>query len=74
MLGTAWETEGLQTLGIVVIVCTSLKLLHLLGLISFSEVMNVSCISVDSKARACQDEPKLSRQLSSRAVCVLSLA
>ncbi|KAK2860530.1 hypothetical protein Q7C36_004696 [Tachysurus vachellii] len=37
MLGTAWETEGLQTLGIVVIVCTSLKLLHLLGLISFSE-------------------------------------
>lgn len=37
MLGTAWETEGLQTLGIVVIVCASLKLLHLLGLISFSE-------------------------------------
>ncbi|TSL34587.1 Kv channel-interacting protein 4 [Bagarius yarrelli] len=37
MLGTAWETEGLQTLGIVVIVCASLKLLHLLGLINFSE-------------------------------------
>lgn len=37
MLATVWETEGLQTLGIVVIVCASLKLLHLLGLISFSE-------------------------------------
>lgn len=36
-VGTMWETEGLQTLGIVVIVCASLKLLHLLGLISFSE-------------------------------------
>ncbi|XP_077058053.1 Kv channel-interacting protein 4 isoform X7 [Siphateles boraxobius] len=32
-----WETEGLQTLGIVLIVCASLKLLHLLGLINFSE-------------------------------------
>ncbi|KAK3545577.1 hypothetical protein QTP70_008125 [Hemibagrus guttatus] len=42
MLGTAWETEGLQTLGIVVIVCASLKLLHLLGLISFSEGLS-SC-------------------------------
>ncbi|KAL6490584.1 hypothetical protein MHYP_G00009290 [Metynnis hypsauchen] len=37
MLSTVWETEGLQTLGIVVIVCAALKLLHLLGLISFSE-------------------------------------
>ncbi|KAK2914362.1 hypothetical protein Q8A67_002761 [Cirrhinus molitorella] len=36
-VSTMWETEGLQTLGIVVIVCASLKLLHLLGLISFSE-------------------------------------
>ncbi|CAM4530549.1 unnamed protein product [Leuciscus chuanchicus] len=34
-----WETEGLQTLGIVLIVCASLKLLHLLGLINFSEEM-----------------------------------
>ena len=29
--------EGLQTVGIVVIICASLKLLHLLGLIDFSE-------------------------------------
>lgn len=36
-LTVMWETEGLQTLGIVVLVCASLKLLHLLGLISFSE-------------------------------------
>ena len=32
-----WESEGLQTVGIVVIICASLKLLHLLGLIDFSE-------------------------------------
>lgn len=37
VVNAMWETEGLQTLGIVVIVCASLKLLHLLGLISFSE-------------------------------------
>ncbi|KAG5845088.1 hypothetical protein ANANG_G00135150 [Anguilla anguilla] len=37
MLNAVWETEGLQTVGIVVIVCASLKLLHLLGLINFSE-------------------------------------
>ena len=37
MLSAVWETEGLQTVGIVVIVCASLKLLHLLGLINFSE-------------------------------------
>ncbi|XP_078535009.1 Kv channel-interacting protein 4 [Lissotriton helveticus] len=37
MLNVEWESEGLQTLGIVVIVCASLKLLHLLGLIDFSE-------------------------------------
>lgn len=30
------ESEGLQTLGIVVAVCSSLKLLHYLGLIHFS--------------------------------------
>ena len=32
-----WETEGLQTVGIVVLVCASIKLLHLLGIIDFSE-------------------------------------
>lgn len=37
MLNVIWETEGLQTVGIVVLVCASIKLLHLLGLISFSE-------------------------------------
>lgn len=31
------ESEGLQTLGIVVVVCSSLKLLHYLGLIDFSD-------------------------------------
>lgn len=43
MLSSVWETEGLQTLGIVVIVCASLKLLHLLGLISFSEGKRGTC-------------------------------
>ncbi|KAM9677404.1 Kv channel-interacting protein 4 isoform 1-T1 [Trichechus inunguis] len=37
MLTLQWESEGLQTVGIVVIICASLKLLHLLGLIDFSE-------------------------------------
>lgn len=37
MLSSIWETEGLQTVGIVVLVIASIKLLHLLGLISFSE-------------------------------------
>lgn len=37
MLSLEWESEGLQTVGIVVIICASLKLLHLLGLIDFSE-------------------------------------
>lgn len=37
MLNAIWQTEGLQTVGIVVLVCASIKLLHLLGLISFSE-------------------------------------
>uniref|UniRef100_A0A665XEZ4 Kv channel-interacting protein 4 n=1 Tax=Echeneis naucrates TaxID=173247 RepID=A0A665XEZ4_ECHNA len=37
MLNAIWETEGLQTVGIVVLVFASIKLLHLLGLISFSE-------------------------------------
>jgi len=37
MLTAIWETEGLQTVGIVVLVFASIKLLHLLGLISFSE-------------------------------------
>lgn len=37
MLSSIWETEGLQTVGIVVLVVASIKLLHLLGLISFSE-------------------------------------
>lgn len=31
------ESEGLQTLGIVVVVCSSLKLLHYLGLIDLSD-------------------------------------
>ncbi|XP_037388569.1 Kv channel-interacting protein 2 isoform X3 [Pygocentrus nattereri] len=31
-----WEMEGLQTVGILLIVCSSLKLLHFLGLIDFS--------------------------------------
>lgn len=37
MLSLEWESEGLQTVGIVVIIFASLKLLHLLGLIDFSE-------------------------------------
>ncbi|KAK9399260.1 Kv channel-interacting protein 4-like [Crotalus adamanteus] len=37
MLSLEWESEGLQTVGIVVIIVASLKLLHLLGLIDFSE-------------------------------------
>lgn len=37
MMTAFWETEGLQTLGIVVLVFASIKLLHLMGLISFSE-------------------------------------
>uniref|UniRef100_A0A673AFV5 Kv channel-interacting protein 4 n=1 Tax=Sphaeramia orbicularis TaxID=375764 RepID=A0A673AFV5_9TELE len=37
MLSAIWETEGLQTVGIVILVFASIKLLHLLGLISFSE-------------------------------------
>lgn len=37
MLNAIWETEGLQTVGIVVLVFASIKLLHLLGLINFSE-------------------------------------
>ena len=34
---TQGESEGLQTLGIVVILCSSLKLLHYLGLIDLSD-------------------------------------
>lgn len=34
---TKGESEGLQTLGIVVVVCSSLKLLHYLGLIDLSD-------------------------------------
>ncbi|GCC21406.1 A-type potassium channel modulatory protein KCNIP1-like isoform X3 [Chiloscyllium punctatum] len=37
MLNIKGESEGLQTLGIVIVVCTSLKLLHFLGLIDFSD-------------------------------------
>ena len=37
MLNAVWDTEGLQTVAIVVLVCASLKLLHLLGVINFSE-------------------------------------
>ncbi|KAG7458890.1 hypothetical protein MATL_G00225410 [Megalops atlanticus] len=37
MLNILWEAEGLQTVGIVLIVCASLKLLHLMGLITISE-------------------------------------
>ncbi|KAJ8247746.1 hypothetical protein GJAV_G00249810 [Gymnothorax javanicus] len=36
-LNTEWEMEGLQTVAIVLIVCASVKLLHLLGVITFSE-------------------------------------
>lgn len=42
MLNAIWETEGLQTVGIVVLVFASIKLLHLLGLISFSEGKTLS--------------------------------
>ncbi|CAL8376471.1 unnamed protein product, partial [Gadus morhua 'NCC'] len=35
--GGGMATEGLQTVGIVVLVCASIKLLHLLGIIDFSE-------------------------------------
>ncbi|KAG5267028.1 hypothetical protein AALO_G00239010 [Alosa alosa] len=31
-----WEMEGLQTVGILLVICSSLKLLHFLGLIDFS--------------------------------------
>lgn len=34
---TQGESEGLQTLGIVVVLCSSLKLLHYLGLIDLSD-------------------------------------
>uniref|UniRef100_A0A4W3I3Q9 Potassium voltage-gated channel interacting protein 4 n=1 Tax=Callorhinchus milii TaxID=7868 RepID=A0A4W3I3Q9_CALMI len=37
MLNAEWESEGLQTVGIVMIICASIKLLHFLGLIDFSE-------------------------------------
>lgn len=36
------ESEGLQTLGIVVVVCSSLKLLHYLGLIDLSDGKRIS--------------------------------
>lgn len=39
------ESEGLQTLGIVVAVCSSLKLLHYLGLIHFSNGKRVHASS-----------------------------
>lgn len=31
-----WEVEGLQTVGILLVVCSSLKLMHFLGLIDIS--------------------------------------
>ncbi|ELW66232.1 hypothetical protein TREES_T100014773 [Tupaia chinensis] len=34
------ESEGLQTLGIVVVVCSSLKLLHYVGLIDLSDELH----------------------------------
>ncbi|KAM8880915.1 Kv channel-interacting protein 4 [Synchiropus picturatus] len=37
MLSAIWQTEGLQTVGIVVLVFASIKLLHVMGFISFSE-------------------------------------
>ncbi|KAM9827210.1 A-type potassium channel modulatory protein KCNIP1 [Neosynchiropus ocellatus] len=37
MLSSIWQTEGLQTVGIVVLVFASVKLLHVLGFINFSE-------------------------------------
>lgn len=48
------ESEGLQTLGIVVVVCSSLKLLHYLGLIDLSdgkrtlELPRLVCMSFSS--------------------------
>ncbi|KAJ8404929.1 hypothetical protein AAFF_G00333160 [Aldrovandia affinis] len=32
-----WEVEGLQTVGILLIICSSLKLMHFLGLIDFTQ-------------------------------------
>ena len=31
-----WEVEGLQTVGILLVVCSSLKLMHFLGLIDIT--------------------------------------
>lgn len=31
-----WEVEGLQTVGILLVVCSSLKLMHFLGLIDLT--------------------------------------
>ncbi|XP_075999833.1 Kv channel-interacting protein 4 [Genypterus blacodes] len=63
MLNAIWETEGLQTVGIVVLVFASLKLLHILGLISFSEEnVNIACIktSSSSSSDSVEDELELS--------------
>lgn len=46
MLTLEWESEGLQTVGIVVIIFASLKLLHLLGLIDFTEGKVVALVCV----------------------------
>lgn len=55
MLTLEWESEGLQTVGIVVIIFASLKLLHLLGLIDFSEgkVVTYSLCSLQAWCPIC---------------------
>lgn len=39
-----WEMEGLQTVGILLLVCSSLRLLHFLGLIDFAAEGKISGI------------------------------
>lgn len=42
-MSVRWETEGLQTVGIVCLVIMFLKLMHLLGLIDITETGETSC-------------------------------
>lgn len=72
MLNVIWETEGLQTVGIVVLVCASIKLLHLLGLISFSEGKMWRRSVMRQKSRNLSSQRKL---MSSRfLMCFCSIA
>lgn len=43
-MSVRWETEGLQTVGIVCLVIMFLKLMHLLGLIDITETGETSCV------------------------------